>query len=91
MSDLNEQIKDKRLPCTGDPELFFTTDGPEGAELVEIAKSVCQFCPAKNACLELALDTKDNWAIMGGTTPSERVPMLARRAARQLKQKEKAA
>ena len=58
---------------------------------MELAKSVCQFCPAKNACLELALDTKDNWAIMGGTSPAERVPMLAARAAQRLKQKDEAA
>lgn len=86
MSEINAQIREKKLPCTKDPEMFYA---PEGSEQSEVAKSVCRFCPAKDACLRLALDTKDTWAVMGATTPSERAPMLARRAARDTKRKER--
>lgn len=36
------------------------------------AKRVCAGCPVRQQCLQLALDSGDGWAVMGGTTPAER-------------------
>lgn len=65
---------DKPACATVEPELFFPnySDREEGEARVELAKSVCKRCPITNACLEFALATGDNWAILGGMTPEER-------------------
>lgn len=74
-------------PCTNeDPELFFpTSEAPDYQPQIRQAKDVCRNCPMKFACLEFALDTNDKWAILGGTTPSERTALQARRDARERK------
>lgn len=68
-------------PCTNeDPELFFPDSEAEHNQLqIKQAKAVCRKCPMKFACLEFALETDDKWAILGGTTPSERSALQARR------------
>jgi len=50
------------LPCTDDPELFFA----EAPEDVETAKSLCQGCRARIACLEGALERREPWGVWGG-------------------------
>jgi WhiB family transcriptional regulator, redox-sensing transcriptional regulator len=50
------------LPCTEDPELFFA----EAPADVEAAKSLCQGCRARVACLEGALDRREPWGVWGG-------------------------
>jgi WhiB family redox-sensing transcriptional regulator len=50
------------LPCTDDPELFFA-DAPED---VEAAKTLCQGCRARAACLEGALERREAWGVWGG-------------------------
>lgn len=74
----------KPPPCTKeDPELFFpTSEAPDYQPQIRRAKAVCRKCPMKFACLEFALETGDKWAILGGTTPSERTVLQQRRAAR---------
>lgn len=69
-------------PCTDkDPELFFPTSYTGGYESqIREAKAVCRKCPMKFACLEFALETDDKWAILGGTTPTERSALQAKRA-----------
>lgn len=61
-------------PCTKeDPEIFF--GGPDvsvSAHNVRLAKAVCRSCPLIFACLQFALETNDQFAIMGGKTPNER-------------------
>ena len=51
------------LPCwTEDPELFF-------AELpadVEYAKSLCEPCPLRTACLAGAVERREPWGVWGG-------------------------
>ena len=73
----------KPPPCTNeDPELFFpTSESPNYAAQIREAKAVCRKCPinTRNNCLEFALETGDKWAILGGTTPSEREVMRQRR------------
>jgi WhiB family redox-sensing transcriptional regulator len=50
------------LPCTGDPELFFT-ESPGDAET---AKALCRKCPARAACLVGALERREPWGVWGG-------------------------
>ena len=57
--------------CGGaDLELFYPDPGDQAAE--QAAKQVCAACPVKQPCLEMALATGDQHAILGGATPTER-------------------
>jgi WhiB family redox-sensing transcriptional regulator len=60
-----------------DLELFYPEPGDQAAE--QAAKAICAACPVKDACLEMALVTGDQHAILGGTTPAERAPMRRQR------------
>jgi WhiB family transcriptional regulator, redox-sensing transcriptional regulator len=53
-----------------DLELFYPDPGD--LETERAAKQVCAGCPVKQPCLEMALATGDQHAILGGTTPQER-------------------
>jgi WhiB family redox-sensing transcriptional regulator len=53
-----------------DLELFYPEPGDSTAE--QAAKQVCAGCPVREPCLEMALATGDQHAILGGTTPTER-------------------
>ena len=70
-------------PCTNeDPELFFPdSEIPEHQPQIARAKAVCRKCPTETRinCLEFALETGDKFAILGGTTPSERNSIHAKR------------
>src|SRR5215207_7981287 len=70
-----------------DLELFYPEPGDQAAE--QAAKAICAACPVKDACLEMALVTGDQHAILGGTTPAERVPI--RRQRQQIHAREQAA
>ncbi|MFI2205690.1 WhiB family transcriptional regulator [Streptomyces sp. NPDC020192] len=63
-----------------DPDLFFPV-GTTGPALVqtERAKAVCGTCPAREPCLDWALETGQSTGIWGGTTETER-RTLRRRA-----------
>jgi WhiB family redox-sensing transcriptional regulator len=57
--------------CGGeDLELFYPEPGDLEGE--RAAKQVCAACPVQQPCLEMALQTGDQHAILGGTTPTER-------------------
>jgi WhiB family transcriptional regulator, redox-sensing transcriptional regulator len=60
-----------------DLELFYPEPGDTAAE--QAAKQVCAGCPVHEACLDMALATGDQHAILGGTTPAERVPLRRQR------------
>jgi WhiB family redox-sensing transcriptional regulator len=63
-----------KAACLGmDSELFFpvATTGP-ALEQTERAKAVCRRCPVLNACLEWALETKQDAGVWGGLTEDER-------------------
>ena len=65
----------KQTACTTvEPEIFFPlyTVGGDGEFREKQAKAVCARCPIKFECLEFALHTGDDWAILGGMTPAER-------------------
>ena len=74
----------KPPPCTSEnPELFFPTSySDDYRHQIAEAKAVCRKCPVKLTCLEFALDTGDQHAILGGTTPAERTVLQKKRQAR---------
>ncbi|MDT3396978.1 WhiB family transcriptional regulator [Streptomyces sp. B1866] len=65
LSDLDEAIETlgTAVPCRAyDPEVFFA----ESPEDVEYAKSLCQTCPLREACLAGAVDRREPWGVWGG-------------------------
>jgi WhiB family redox-sensing transcriptional regulator len=55
--------------CAGvDPDVFFPRPGDDTSR----AKSLCQQCPVRSACLEWALDTNQKHGIWGGMTEGQR-------------------
>jgi WhiB family redox-sensing transcriptional regulator len=60
-----------------DLELFYPEPDDQTAE--HAAKQVCATCPVREPCLDMALATGDQYAILGGTTPAERVPLRRQR------------
>jgi WhiB family redox-sensing transcriptional regulator len=72
-----DPLSDPALPCRSmDPELFF----PVGKEAPDpAALAACAACPARNACLDRALEmdeTGPESGIWGGTTHLERRRLL---------------
>lgn len=66
--DLDESVQlvpvaRQPLPChTVDPDLWFAETPAD----VEQAKSLCQPCPRKHACLLGALERGEPWGVWGG-------------------------
>ncbi len=56
-----------------DPELFFPV-GVTGMaiEQIEAAKSFCVDCSSRDACLDFAITTNQEYGVWGGTTEDER-------------------
>ena len=51
------------VPCRSyDPEVFFA----ESPEDVEYAKTLCQSCPLRDACLAGAKARREPWGVWGG-------------------------
>jgi WhiB family redox-sensing transcriptional regulator len=50
------------LPCREEPDLYFA----ESPADVELAKSLCQGCPVRVACLAGALERREPWGVWGG-------------------------
>lgn len=59
-----------------DPEVFFPEPGR--MDLIRQAIAICDRCPVREACLELALDGGD-LGIWGGTTDKKRRKLRAER------------
>ncbi|WP_406401617.1 WhiB family transcriptional regulator [Streptomyces sp. NBC_00879] len=75
-------IIENRAACAGyETSVFFPREGDIAT--VEKAKDVCRRCPALRDCLMQALRIDDRFAILGGTTPSERQLIRRRLAVRQ--------
>lgn len=67
-----------------DPELFFPigTTGPAAAQIEE-AKAVCnRSCPVRTACLEWALETRQDAGVWGGLSEDDRRRVLRRQTRR---------
>ncbi len=60
-----------------DLELFYPEPDDQAAE--QAAKAICATCPVREPCLEMALATGDQHAILGGMTAAERVPLRRQR------------
>jgi WhiB family transcriptional regulator, redox-sensing transcriptional regulator len=61
-----------RDAACGDQDLELFYPDPGDTETEHAAKQICAGCPVKQPCLEMALATGDQYAILGGTTPTER-------------------
>jgi WhiB family transcriptional regulator, redox-sensing transcriptional regulator len=65
LTELDDEIErlGVPVPCrTFDPEVFFA----ESPADVEYAKSLCQTCPVREACLAGAKDRREPWGVWGG-------------------------
>lgn len=76
--------------CRGEsPDLFFPPEQPDGTHVRETAKmyaparAICVQCPAREPCLEYALEHGECCGMWGGLTRPER-SRLARQRRRQL-------
>lgn len=78
---------DTRIPaCNGlDPEVFYPEE--DNADLVEIAKQICNVCPIRVACLEQAISQAEEFGIWGGLTKSERLTIIHKRKNSQFSRK----
>jgi WhiB family redox-sensing transcriptional regulator len=57
------------------PSTFFPSDGVG----VEVAKRICEGCPAKDPCLEYALAHRIDHGVWGGTSERQRRRILKKR------------
>ncbi len=64
----NTDWQEDALCAQADPEAFF----PEKGGSTRAAKSICGRCPAKEACLQYALDNDERHGIWGGLSEPER-------------------
>lgn len=61
-----------------DPELFFPPAyGGTFRLQIAAAKALCRRCPEQLACLRTALDNAEPAGVWGGTTPAERLRLIA--------------
>lgn len=78
-------LNEIRTLCVDHPDVFegsfhigYKRPGPEARATIRECKAICAGCPAKLACLEMALDAEAGEAlsirhgIFGGCTPPER-------------------
>jgi WhiB family redox-sensing transcriptional regulator len=63
--------------CTqiGDPELWFPEIGGTNSD----AKAICQECPIRARCLDVALTNNERFGIFGGLSEAERANLRAER------------
>lgn len=69
-----------------DPEMFYPVGdawvGEANARRADQAKAVCAGCPVRTQCLVFAVESGDEFAVLGGTLPEERRKSRARERAR---------
>jgi WhiB family redox-sensing transcriptional regulator len=73
-----------KTPCFNDPDLFFPD--PSDKDMARRAKAACQRCPMIDACLNFALDARQNDGVWGGMDEGERRAILKYRRAMKQKQ-----
>ena len=66
-----------QAPCKDYADDFFFDDGISitSRATQQIAKSICQECPAKQQCLEYAVVANIQYGIWGGLTIEERIEL----------------
>ncbi|MGH9155841.1 MAG: WhiB family transcriptional regulator [Acidimicrobiales bacterium] len=62
-----------------DVEIFFPTG--DGEDAAAPAKAICATCPVRAACLEWALDTRQEEGVWGGLSETDRRRLRRRRQA----------
>jgi WhiB family redox-sensing transcriptional regulator len=62
------------------PDLFFPSSVEEVEAAEPLIKQICQDCPMKQECLQMALDNKDFNGYFGGVSPEDRRKMSAHRS-----------
>lgn len=76
-----DQRWQRRAVCHNEPtNTFYVPDGMRGPRVKEAtnrALSICADCPVRAQCLEYAMRTGDDSAVLGGTTPKQRRAMRA--------------
>lgn len=55
-----------------DPEIFFPVTSLEDSAAWDEPRGVCERCPVRAECLQLALDQGSSDGMYGGLTPDER-------------------
>ncbi len=85
--DPTASLKDRpnwrhRAACLEEnPELFFPIGDTEPAlRQLHRAKQVCAGCPVREACLQWAVDIRQDHGVWGGLSAAERVNLIRRRA-----------
>ncbi|MGO8825641.1 MAG: WhiB family transcriptional regulator [Acidimicrobiales bacterium] len=66
-----------RAACKGETEAFFSYD----EERVAHALAICENCPVRQECLQMALADRNLFGVWGGTTQAERRRIHRRRVA----------
>lgn len=61
-----------------DPEIFFGHGDAMTVEETDRAKAICAECPAREACLDYAVRTNQQWGIWGGTTRGARMRLRSK-------------
>jgi WhiB family redox-sensing transcriptional regulator len=71
-------LGDKVPLCPNYPLEWWFPEGRahEVHETWKLAKSVCDRCEAKEACLRIALKNQERFGVWGGLTPKERTALL---------------
>jgi WhiB family redox-sensing transcriptional regulator len=68
-----------RAACKGEDPAWWHPDGTDNQTRAAKAVAICRRCPVRQDCLEHAL-ANDEWlGVWGGTQPSERHRIAARR------------
>ena len=57
-------------PCVEEPQVFFAHH--DNVKARQRAREICQGCPFRLPCLNLAVERKEKYGIWGGTTRHER-------------------
>lgn len=67
----------QRGACKGETESFFSYED----EIVAQARAICENCPVREECLQMALAEPNLYGVWGGTTQAERRRLRRRRVA----------
>ncbi len=69
----------KQAACRGMDTMIFYPDPECPEEDILSAKSVCEQCPVREACLEYALANRERYGIWGGASERERRRIIRQR------------
>jgi WhiB family transcriptional regulator, redox-sensing transcriptional regulator len=70
-SSLNQWVSEAACK-DANPDLFFADNGNFNGGKTKKALKICEECSCVMSCLEWALTSGDQYAILGGMTPTQR-------------------